>query len=240
MKKIIVIILVAGVGVAAYFKLRNGTEFLYAGTIEATEVDVSSRLFSMIAEMKAQEGDSVSEGEVLARLDCSDIRLSADVAEKDFSRASSLFSEGSMAKEAYDRLKYKRDDAVLKLDWCAIKSPLKGRVLYRYREPGEVVSPGTRLLTLADLGRLWAYVYVPHDLVVKLSVGMKVEGTLAEMPGRVFAGEISVINSEAEFTPKNVQTSQERTRLVYGVKIIFPNADGVLKPGMSVEVKLPE
>jgi HlyD family secretion protein len=60
------------------------------------------------------------------------------------------------------------------------------------------------------------------------------------MPEKKFPGTIALIRDEAEFTPKNVQTRSERTRLVYGVKLVFPNPEGILKPGMTIEVKLPE
>ncbi len=63
---------------------------------------------------------------------------------------------------------------------------------------------------------------------------------LPEMPGRFFPGRIAMIRKEAEFTPKNVQTRNERARLVYGVKILFPNPEETLKPGMTIEVKLTE
>ena len=101
------------------------------------------------------------------------------------------------------------------------------------------LDPGMKLLTLADLGEVWAVVYVPQPLLAKLSLDMEVEGVLPELPGKRFKGRVSHIHSEAEFTPKNVQTREERTRLVFGVKVRFPNPDRVLKPGMTVEVRLP-
>ncbi|MEI7530157.1 MAG: efflux RND transporter periplasmic adaptor subunit, partial [Elusimicrobiota bacterium] len=154
--------------------------------------------------------------------------------------AEKLYKGGSLSEENYDRLKYKRDDSALKLDWCAVKSPVNGRLLYSYREKGELVAPGVKLATVADLSEVWAYVYVPHDLLAKLSAGMDVKGFLPEAGDREFPGRISVIYPEAEFTPKNVQTRKERTRLVFAVKVTFPNPDETLKPGMTIEVKLPE
>ena len=63
---------------------------------------------------------------------------------------------------------------------------------------------------------------------------------LAEDPGKTFEGRITHINDQAEFTPKNVQTEKERTNLVYAIKVTFPNPDGVLKPGMTLEVQIPK
>ncbi len=81
------------------------------------------------------------------------------------------------------------------------------------------------------LRRVWCYFYVPQPVLVKLSYGQKVNATLPEMKGKTFQGVITHINDEAEFTPKNVQTEQERIRLVYAaVKITFDNSEGLLKP----------
>jgi HlyD family secretion protein len=103
-----------------------------------------------------------------------------------------------------------------------------------------MVDPATRLFTLADLSQPYAYVYVPQPKIAGLSLGAKVTGYLPEMRMKEFAGTIVQIGDEAEFTPKNVQTRDERTRLVYAVKVEFANPQEVLKPGMSIEVKLPE
>ncbi len=222
------------------WKLLIRREFLYAGTVEATEVDISSRLNSIIAAFDAAEGRQVRVGEPLVRLACEDVKLAADIAQRDYKRAKDLHHSGVMPQENYDRFQNKRDDASLKLDWCAIKAPMDAVVLATYHEANELVSPGMKLLTLADLREVWAIVYVPEPLLAKLSLDMPVEGILPETPGRAFKGRISHINDEAEFTPKNVQTREERTRLVFGVKVKFPNPDGALKPGMTVEVRLPK
>ena len=238
-KKIVIPVAVI-LALALAWRLFKGREFLYAGTVEATEVDISSRLNSVIASFDAQEGRRVAAGETLVRLACEDVKLAADIAARDYKRAVELRRGGVMTQENYDRLQNKRDEAALSLDWCAIKAPMDAVVLSTYHEANELVAPGAKLLTLADLREVWAIVYVPGPLLAKLSLDMPVEGVLPEMKGRVFGGRISHINDEAEFTPKNVQTRQERTRLVFGVKVRFPNADGVLKPGMTVEVRLPD
>jgi HlyD family secretion protein len=77
-------------------------------------------------------------------------------------------------------------------------------------------------------------------MLARIRPGMAVEGVLPELQGRGFPGAVLKINDEAEFTPKNVQTRAERTRLVFGVKIGFDNPERVLKPGMPIEVTLPE
>jgi len=240
MKKIIiplVILLIAGSVI--FMKVKNSGDFRYAGTVEATETDLSSRISGVIEAYGAREGDPVKKGSVIASMDCADLKLAAGIASEDFKRAEELYKGGSVSKENYDRLKYRRDDSALKVDWCSVRSPVSGRLLYSYREKGELVGPGTRLATVADLSEVWAYIYVPHDLLAGLKQGLEVKGYLPEAGDREFTGRISVIYSEAEFTPKNVQTRKERTRLVFAVKVSFPNPDETLKPGMTIEIKLP-
>jgi HlyD family secretion protein len=240
MKKRIPIVLavVAAAALAAWALLRRPA-FLYAGTVEATYVDISPQLSSTISTVTVHEGDPVRVGQTLIELTGEDFRLAAQIAERDFDRGKRLHESGSMPDEAFDRLRFKRDDAALKVRWCTIASPIDGVVMSRYHEPGELVNPSMKLLTLADLSELWAYVYVPQPMLARISLNMPVTGVIPEMNSEAVPGRISHIRSEAEFTPKNVQTREERTRLVYGVKIAFPNRDGRLKPGMTVEVRLP-
>ena len=241
MKKIVIPVILLAAAAAFYAaSARNGKNFRYAGTIEATEVDLSARIQGVIAAYGAREGDPVKKDQVVASLDCADLRLAAGIAADDFARASELYRGGSLSREGYDRAKYRRDDSALKVGWCTLRSPVGGRLLYSYREKGELVSPGTKLATVADLSEVWAYIYVPHDLLAKLGTGMEVKGYLPEAGDKAYGGRISVIYSEAEFTPKNVQTRKERTRLFYAVKVSFPNPDEALKPGMTIEVKLPD
>lgn len=237
--KIIPLVILIAAGAVVFF-LRSGGDFRYAGTIEATETDLSARISGVIERYGAREGEEIKKGQVIAALDCADLKLAAGIAESDFKRADELFKGGSVSRENYDRLKYRRDDSALKVDWCSVKSPADGRLLYAYKEKGELVAPGTKLATVADLSEVWAYIYVPHDMLVKLKTGMQIKGYLPEAGDRQFPGRVSVIYPEAEFTPKNVQTRKERTRLVFAVKVSFPNPDGALKPGMTLEVGLPE
>ncbi len=227
-------------GAIIYVNVRNGRDFRYSGTIEATETDLSARISGVIDSYGAREGDPVKKDSVITSINCDDLRLAAGIASEDFKRAEELYKGGSLSKENYDRLKYKRDDSALKLEWCSVKSPVNGRLLYSYREKGELVSPGVKLATVADLSEVWAYIYVPHDMLAKIKQGMEVNGYLPEAGDMKFPGRISVIYPEAEFTPKNVQTRKERTRLVFAVKVSFPNPEETLKPGMTIEVKLPE
>ena len=241
MKKILIaaiILLVLAVAGGLVF-LRH-TPFAYSGVVEAVEVDVPSRLSDTITQINVQEGSPVKKGEVLARLDCRDTRLKAEIAAKEFKRAETLLKTTAGSRENYDLKKHQNDQAALYATWCDIASPLTGKVLYRYYEPGEFVAAGRKILTVADLSEVDVWVYVEHDLLARLQAGQKVKGFLPET-GQTFEGIILAINDEAEFTPKNVQTRRERERLVYGVKTRFQNDNThTLKSGMTLEVSFEE
>ena len=237
-KKILLPIPVIIFGVIIYFNFIKKQEFLYTGTIEATKFDISSRVASVISTFPAKEGYQVKQDELLVTLACEDIKLNNNLAEKKFERADKLFKTGTLSQEDYDQLMSTKNNTTLQLDWCSIKSIKDAKVLNTYREVGEYVTPGTKLLTLVNLSEVWTIIYVPQSLLVKISTGMDVIGYLPESDMKSFNGKISYISDNAEFTPKNVQTRQERTRLVFGVKIVFPNIDELTKPGMSLEIKL--
>lgn len=241
MKKIVRLILVLILAGAAYFAMRHfnkAEKFRYAGTIETTKVELSARVASNIEKINVKEGDLVKKDDTLLTLNCEDIKIAKDLAQRNFKRYSNLAKSGSATPETLDLMRNRKEDAELKLDWCTIQAPLAGKILSRYHEPGEWVSPGTKLLSLANTQDLWAYIYVPQTLVAKLSLGMKVKALLPEL-NQDFEAEIIKINEEAEFTPKNVQTREERSRLVFGVKLRLQNLTAdVLKPGMTVEVDL--
>lgn len=242
-KRVVVVVVAVAViagAMALYVFLKE--PFRYAGTLEATKVDLSARLAAAIEEVRVQEGERVKEGEALVALACEDYKLAAKLARENYERNLRLSKIGSVSAEAMDQVRNQKETADVRLAWCTIESPIEGKVLSRYHEPGEWVSPGTKILTLANVRDIWAYIYVPQPLIARLSPGMTLTGYLPELGDRAFEGTIVKINDEAEFTPKNVQTRTERERLVFGVKVSFrdANADEILKPGMTIEVALPD
>lgn len=233
------VLVVAGV-CAKLFIFR--TPFLYAGTLEATKVDLSARLAAAIESITVEEGDRVTKEESLVTLACEDFKIDAHHAHENYDRYTKILKQGFTTQEAIDQYKTAMEDADTRVTWCTLKSPIDGKVLSRYHEPGEWMSPGTKILTIANIQDIWTYIYVPQPKIAQLSLGMQLKAYLPELNQRVFTGTVVRINDEAEFTPKNVQTRYERERLVFGVKISFltSNAEEILKPGMTVEVELPE
>ena len=241
MKKIVVIIaLILLILVAVSLIFFRRAPFAYSGVVEAAQVDLSPRVAGEITKLYVGEGSDIKAGQVLAELDCKDIKQLAAITEKEFKRAETMLKTNAGSQAAYDRAKFNYDDAALKQSWCAVTSPLGGRVLYRYMREGELAQPGRKIFTVSDLSEVEVWVFVPHDALARLRINEKLTGVIPET-GQVFNGRIAVINDAAEFTPKNVQTRSERTRLVFGVKTLFKNDAALsLKPGMTLEIKLPK
>ena len=120
-----------------------------------------------------------------------------------------------------------------------IVAPFSGVVSVRHREPGEIVPAGAAVVTLLDPNDRWVRIYVPENRLGAVQLGEKAAITSDTFPGKSYTGEVSYIASEAEFTPKNVQTTQERVRLVYAVKVrVTGDPDVELKPGLPADVEL--
>ncbi len=122
---------------------------------------------------------------------------------------------------------------------ATIISPTAGIVTHKAREPGEFVGPGITLLTIADLDNVRLNIYVKEIDLGRVRLGQRSGVRIDSHPDRVFNGTVIFISPEAEFTPKNVQTQEERVKLVYRVKIQIPNPDGILKPGMPADASIP-
>jgi HlyD family secretion protein len=128
----------------------------------------------------------------------------------------------------------------VQLDKLTLEAPISGLVLVRPVHVGEVAQPGAPLMTLADLDRLTLTIYVPEDQLGKVQIGQAVSVTVDAYPDRAFPGTVTFIASEAEFTPKNVQTREERVSMVFAVKVQLENPDHALKPGMPADAVIPE
>ncbi len=118
----------------------------------------------------------------------------------------------------------------------SVRSPIDGRVLTRTVERGERVDAGTPLFTLVDLDRLYVKIYVPEPSIGKVALGQEARVYVDAYPGRAFPARVSRVSQEAEFTPKNVETREERVKLVFAVEVaLSENPGGVLKPGMPAD-----
>lgn len=121
---------------------------------------------------------------------------------------------------------------------CTITAPVAGIVTHKAVEAGEFVIPGTTVLTISKLDEVYLMIYVNEYELGKVRLGQEAEVKVDSYPERVFPGKVVFISPEAEFTPKNIQTKEERVKLVFAVKIQVENRDGALKAGMPADASL--
>jgi HlyD family secretion protein len=120
-----------------------------------------------------------------------------------------------------------------------IRAPFDGVVTGRNREPGEIIPAGSPVVTLLDRNDRWVRIYVPETRMGAVHVGQAASLSSDTFRGRTYPGEVVYISSEAEFTPKTVQTNEERVKLVYAVKVRVTGDPGFdLKPGLPVDVRI--
>jgi HlyD family secretion protein len=124
------------------------------------------------------------------------------------------------------------------IEYSRLHAPISGVVLVKNVESGEFIVPGGAVITLGDIQKPWLKAYINEPDLGKVKLGQRVSVTTDSYPGKVYAGEITFISSEAEFTPKNVQTAKERVKLVYRIKVSLENPRGELKPGMPADGKI--
>lgn len=129
-------------------------------------------------------------------------------------------------------------NAKVKEDETLVKSPLYGVVIDKNYNNGEYVTTGAQVLTVADLNDLWIRIYISTNDIGKIYLGQVVKIKVDAFPQEIFQGEIKEIADEAEYTPKFVQTKDERASLVYGVKVQITTSNHNLKPGMPADVEI--
>ena len=129
--------------------------------------------------------------------------------------------------------------AETQLDNTRLFSPLTGIVLSHNIEPGEYVSPGTPIVTVADTAHVWVRAYINQTDLGRVRLGQKIAVHTDTFPNKSYDGTVGFIASEAEFTPKTVQTTKERVKLVFRIKIDLSNPNDELKPGMPADAVFP-
>jgi len=120
-----------------------------------------------------------------------------------------------------------------------VTAPMDGVVLVKSAEPGEVLAAGTTVVTLGNLAKPWLRAYINEQDLGRVKLGTSVKVTTDSFPGKTYPGRISFIASDAEFTPKQIQTQEERVKLVYRIKIDVDNPAGELKSNMPADAEIP-
>lgn len=314
---ILALAVLVGVAATACGDKKDNLVIAASGHVEATDVRISSKVGGKLQEFPLKEGDRVSPGQLLARIDTVDLRLSLDAAlagrnqaradlslrragarkediaeaearvaraeaeldgaQKELDRRQGLLDAGSGTAKARDDALTRRDVAAKTLDGekerlgrlkagfrkeeieaakallaaaearvaqlqqqlkdATVTSPLAGIVTEKLAEPGELISAGTPLLVVTDLADAWLTVYIAELDLGRIRLGQEVD--VVTDAGQRRKGKITYVSSKAEFTPKNVQTRDERVKLVYKIKVGLENGDGLFKPGMPAEARIP-
>ena len=155
-------------------------------------------------------------------------RLQVEVMRRELVTARAQVKEASAAIEVIDT----------QMGYTRLSAPLSGVVLVKSAEAGEYVVPGGAVVTLGDLEKPWLKAFVAESDLGRIRLGQKASVTTDSYPGKAYSGKITFISSEAEFTPKNVQTAKERVKLVYRIKVSLENPRGELKPGMPADGRI--
>jgi HlyD family secretion protein len=120
---------------------------------------------------------------------------------------------------------------------ATVASPVAGIVTQKQAEPGELIARGTPLVVVTDLDNAWANLFVPEPMVPRVKLGQAAT-VYTDAGGEGLAGKVTFVSPRAEFTPRNVQTAEERSKLVYRIKVAVDNRAGVLKQGMPVDAEI--
>jgi multidrug efflux pump subunit AcrA (membrane-fusion protein) len=153
-------------------------------------------------------------------------------------RAGATKEEVAVAQAQVEQAQAALAALVVLRDKLTAVAPVGGLILERSIHEGELAAPGVTMLTLGDLDRVTLTVYVPEDSLGYVFIGQQVDVRVDSFSGRSFAGTVVAIAQEAEFTPRNVQTQEERVNMVFAVEVRIPNPDHALKPGMPADAAI--
>lgn len=220
--KILVIILVL---VSFGCQPKHDSRILkFSGTLELTEHALGSKVAGRVATMTVDEGDYVTSGQLLATMD------RYEQAQKDYVRSESLLKKGGATQQS---LEY----AALLLDDQKIISPIDGVVLVKVHEVGETVSAGSAVVVVGDRSKLWVKIFVPEGLINSIHLNQPA-ALFFDGLKQSFKGHVNFIAPQAEFTPRNVQTQEERITQAFAVKVILDEPSVNLRPGVAADVLL--
>jgi HlyD family secretion protein len=253
----------ASLAYKAYQRYERSKFIKVSGNIEGDDVRISFRVEGQITELLTDEGEVVKKGDIVARLntdELSKVKADTEAALKlaqfnlefsslDYVRAENLFQEGAISAQQRDAAKTQRDTdhskveqlkaqlelAETRLGFANLASPLDGFILVKSSLAGEVVQAGTPVFTTVDLHNIWVTAYLNETDLGRVKLGQKAYVTTDSYPGKKYDGWVSFISGEAEFTPKYIQTQEERVKYVYRIKVRVDNKSLDLKPGMPAD-----
>ena len=265
---ILLLVAAAGTGAFFGFRPAqdNLNQLTVYGNVDIREVDLGFRVFGKVKTLFFEEGDLVKKGDLLAELDplpyeedmaeakatltYSEVNfinagkqferrkaavISSAISEEDFENSSANMQE---KEAAFERAKASLASAVTAYTDTQLFAPNDGILLSRIREPGSVINAGQPVYSLSLLAPIWIRAYVSEVDLGRIYPGMAAEVITDTPQSPVYNGVIGYISPVAEFTPKNVETTDLRTELVYRIKVIIGDPGRGLRQGMPVTVLL--
>jgi HlyD family secretion protein len=245
-KPVIGLLVLALVGGGAYWwvsthpaPVKQGV----SGVIEARQYQVASVLAGRITEIKVHEGDTVKAGQPVVMLDAAPLDLGVKQAQAGVEAANAALKQAkdddkSTAEIAAATAKVTQaqaavDLAKVQVSYATINAPHAGTVTTVTTNAGQNAAPGKTLLTIIDPAESFVRVFVPEPQLGSVKVGKVAHVTAG---GKAFDGSVTFVASDAEFTPNNVETADQRAKLVYEVRVTLPDTGGVAKPGLPADV----
>lgn len=234
-----------------------------SGNIEGDDVRFSFRVEGQIVELLTDEGEVIKKGDVIARLNTDEwskqkenaaaalrqAEYEYELAAVDYKRSEALLAGGAISVQQRDNAKTKYDATKANVDklrasleltstrlgFTDLISTLNGYVLVKSALVGEVVQPGAPVFTAIDLNNIWVTAYLEERDLGRVKLGAPAYVMTDTYPGKKYNGKVSFISSQTEFTPKYIQTSEERVKYVYRIKVRVDNSSLDLKPGMPAD-----
>jgi HlyD family secretion protein len=237
----------------AYSELKKVTldweraQRLYAvQSISKREWDAAKAAFEMAQaqyQRAREQYDLVKEGprkETIeaARSKEAEARAALQVAEATTLKVEGLKQELETTRARVEAARAELDLAETLLREAKLYAPISGMVLSKNMERGEIALPGSSLLTIGDLKKVWLRAYINETDLGRVKLGQPVQILTDTYPGKVYPGRIAFISDKAEFTPKQIQTQEERVKLVYRIKIDIDNPLMELKSGMPADARI--
>jgi HlyD family secretion protein len=261
----ILVVLVLGLLSYLLYSQHRHEPLKVSGFVEADEIRVGSRVGGRVAKTAAIEGATVKAGDLLVELEPYDLlareaqtkaqlqvaSAAVELARITYDRMKTSYESKATSASELDRAnselksaaateslrKAEIDQITEQIKELKIISPCNGMVEAVELQPGDLVAPSAPVLSLLDTGHLWVRAYVPENRL-DIQIGQKVPISVDSFPDRKFAGHIGFIARQAEFTPNNVQTPEERSKQVFRIKVELDEGLDVLRPGMTADVML--
>ncbi|MDD5495666.1 MAG: efflux RND transporter periplasmic adaptor subunit [Candidatus Omnitrophica bacterium] len=260
----LVAIIAIGSGLFVLIKRAHKSNIIkVSGNIEGNDVRISFRVEGQIENLVADEGTVLKVGQVVARLKTDELRKIRDEAKgsleaaqhqykldwDDYLRAENLYLGGAISAQQrdaaktqalsdqsnIDQLRASLELAQTRLGFCELASPLNGYVIAKSAEQGEVVQVGAPVFTAVDLNDVWVTAYINETDLGRVKLNQKAYVKTDSYPDKKYNGWISFICQQTEFTPKYIQTTEERVKYVYRIKVRVDNSSLDLKPGMPAD-----